>query len=251
MYKEHDVLDSILIHVNALPASRGDVQIRVLLEDHLIEDARLTHLSAGLNFDPKEQVFRNFIRLVTTNARADMLRGRAVFTGGKTNETYEFSWVDPAGRLVAVNSVDIDANPVIAELDIEEGIDNAVAALGGDKARSSGDTAVFPLMPGIWRLVCTHRDNLLHSHAFLVLPKYPVNGNKHNANGDDGGEVNNASEAVDDSNTFQHNSDIQHFLAKFVSRFYNVSDYCFVDSSTDRPCNSLPWSYHLNTFNNV
>ena len=159
-----------------------------------------------------------------------------MFTGGKTNETYEFSWFNPAGRLVAVNSVDIDANPVISELDMEGGIVNA------DKSISETADDVFPLMPGIWRLVCTHRGNLLHSHPFLVLPNYPVNGMK---------DDNNASENnVDRSLTNQHNLDIQSFLVRFVPKFYNVSDYCFYDTESNL-CSNKPWVYDLNRFNHL
>ena len=241
LYKEHDVLDSILIHVKTLEASEdrsSNLEIRIRLEDHLIEDARLTHLSAGTDFDPKEQVFRNFIRLVTSRTRADTFRGRAVFTGGKTNETYEFSWLNPAGRLVAVNSVDIDENIVISELDMEGGI--VTAATTGYVASSVNADNVFPLMPGIWRLVCTHRGNLVHSHAFLVLPENPINGieDENNANG------------VDSTLKYQHNIDLQSFLEKFVPNFYNISDYCFYDSES-KPCTSLPWSYDLNRFNHL
>ena len=61
-------------------------------------------------------MFRNFIRLITTQD-VDNLRGRAVFTGGKTNETYELSWLSPKGDVRAVNTVEVDTNAVIAELE--------------------------------------------------------------------------------------------------------------------------------------
>ena len=242
LFKEHDVLDSIIIQLSTNPSSDGDIQIKVPLEDSLIEDARLTHLSAGVDFDPKEQVFRNFIRLITTKTRPDMLRGRAVFSGGKTNETYKMSWLSPAGQLVAVNYVDIDANAVIAELDIEEGIDNLAA---DDDSYEAGSDSVFPLMPGVWRLVCSHRDSLIHSHAFLVLPKYPDNGIILDHNIEQyKSEKNNDDE--NNSNNLQGSKDIPKFLAKYVPRFYNVSDYCYIDSFSTRPCSQVIWSYDLN-----
>ncbi len=243
LFKEHDALDSIIVQFSTNPSSEGDIQIKVPLEDSLIEDARLTHLSVGVDFDPKEQVFRNFIRLITTKTRPDSLRGRAVFSGGKTNETYKMSWLSPAGQLVAVNYVDIDANAVIAELDIEEGIANLATDDGSNEA---GSDNVFPLMPGVWWLVCSHRDILIHSHAFLVLPKYPDNGIILNDN--DIGQY--KSERLDNDengiNNLQGLKDIPQFLAKYVPRFYNVSDYCFIDSFSSRPCSQFSWSYDLN-----
>ena len=58
LFKHHDVLDSILVDVSVKDVSHAapelvDVQLRIQMEDTLIEDARLSHLSAGTQFDPK------------------------------------------------------------------------------------------------------------------------------------------------------------------------------------------------------
>ena len=64
LFKHHDVLDSILVDMHVKDGSHAaphgspdsqlvDVQLRIQMEDTLIEDARLSHLSAGTQFDPK------------------------------------------------------------------------------------------------------------------------------------------------------------------------------------------------------
>ena len=224
LYKLEDILDSIVVYTQT--SDGAQLQFRIKLQDQLLEDVRLVHLSAGTDFDLKEQIFRNFIRLFTTHS-GPTIRGRAVFVGGKTNETYHFTWLDPTNKVMAVNHVHVDTHPVIIEL---------------DPGREDGRMLAGDLVPGIWRLVATHAAAVVHTHRFLVLP--PA----------DNTAVSRINKEHDASNTLhddEQESDsmnpvLESWLDKYVSEFYQVSQYCSVKCKENlNCCRNTSWSSYL------
>lgn len=230
LFKLEDILDSIIVDTQT--SDGAQLQLRIKLDDQLLEDARLVHLSAGTDFDLKEQIFRNFIRLFTTQS-GPKLRGRAVFAGGKTNETYHFSWLDPTNKLMAVNHVHVDVHPLIAEL---------------DPGREDGKILTGNLVPGVWRLVATHTGAVVYTHRFLVLPQ--VDNGKYSTKASEINKDLDASNTLEDDEEENEsvNTVLESWLEKYVSEFYQVSEYCAVKCEENiNCCSNTSWSSYLIT----
>ena len=70
---------------------------------NLSHSSRYTAMSVGTDFDLKELLFRNYLGLVSQDSRPQV---RVTFREGE-GQTFWFGWLDPRGRLVAANKLQV------------------------------------------------------------------------------------------------------------------------------------------------
>ena len=68
--------------------------------------SRFTGLTVGTDFDPKELMFRNYLGLISQESK---IAARITFSEGEKDdkEVYTIGWLDPNGRLVAKNRLQV------------------------------------------------------------------------------------------------------------------------------------------------
>ena len=68
--------------------------------------SRFTGLTVGTDFDPKELMFRNYLGLISQESK---IAARITFSEGEKDdkEVYTIGWLDPNGRLVAKNKLQV------------------------------------------------------------------------------------------------------------------------------------------------
>ena len=68
--------------------------------------SRFTGLTVGTDFDPKELMFRNYVGLISQESK---IAARITFSEGEKDdkEVYTIGWLDPSGRLVAKNKLQV------------------------------------------------------------------------------------------------------------------------------------------------
>ena len=111
--------------------------------------SRYLSMEVGTHFDPKELLFRNFLNLMDQDSKPSL---RFSFIEGNT-EIFHFGWLDPRGRLVATNTLQVN--------------------------ETSGTDSVTPTLPspleiGLWTvmavLVQEKHPRLVAKEKFLVVP---------------------------------------------------------------------------------
>ena len=65
--------------------------------------SRLTGITVGTDFDPKELMFRNYLGIISQDSKP---AARIVFSAGE-KEVFNIGWIDPSGRLVAKNKLQV------------------------------------------------------------------------------------------------------------------------------------------------
>ena len=68
--------------------------------------SRFTGLTVGTDFDPKELMFRNYLGLISQESK---IAARITFSEGEKDdkEVYTIGWLDPSGRLVGKNKLQV------------------------------------------------------------------------------------------------------------------------------------------------
>lgn len=208
------------------------LEIKVNLLDGTLDENKLVSskpkivsVSVGTDYDPKERVFRNFLR--NYGSRSEMSL-RVEFEPGQEKERIEFGWFNPLGLLTAVTH---------AKTNESHGLENVIPNL--DK----------PLLPGVWTVVGVNRARLISSNQFLILP---------------GAELNQATPDMDpiqshlsqyykmdpektisvknDLNTLNLES-MDAWMQKYSAGFYKVEHVCSLQSGAGfEPCGETSWS---------
>ena len=70
------------------------------------QESRLTGITVGTDFDPKELMFRNYLGMITQDSKP---AARISFSAGE-KEVFSVGWLDPSGRLVAKNKLQVKIN---------------------------------------------------------------------------------------------------------------------------------------------
>jgi len=174
----------------------------------------VTVLQVGSNYDPKEQILRNRIGVLS------QLSKPVAFFKWNTNQntSIQLVWFDPSHRVRAVHTVNIT--------------DTA-------KAGSQDLNLNVPLAAGIWTVIAFYEERKLLSSEFLIVPlpddhqDYPSGEHPSQKKWEqhletDGGNVRNKwlSELM--------KSNAQTYLDHVTRDFYSVEDVCFV--GTISPC---------------
>ncbi|KAK9882577.1 hypothetical protein WA026_022203 [Henosepilachna vigintioctopunctata] len=109
---------------------------------------RLEHLSVNSDYDQKEQLSRNFARVLSPYSDLVLIYQ---FSTSSSSKSYNISflWVDPTGNLVEVNEVNIDENNLMGNVKVN---------------------LRQPLKPGSWSIKLIHKGLLHAEFKFLITP---------------------------------------------------------------------------------
>jgi len=152
LYKHKDQLDNFLVlfqAINQVSKAIFTLELKVSFTGEFEQKSgRLVQLHVGTQFDPKEVLFRNFLR---NFGQSSNISARCQFETGTDNQTFRVGWFDPRGELVAVNLVRINDTAYTSH----------VVPINLEK----------PLLPGIWSVVATSgNSSTARQHKFVVLP---------------------------------------------------------------------------------
>lgn len=158
-YARDSKLHSTLVYISATDSSTGDVvKLELMLKQrrkqrkNLSHSSRYTAMSVGTDFDLKELLFRNYLGLVSQDSRPQV---RATFREGE-GQTFWFGWLDPRGRLVAANKLQVNET--------------------GASVEGVSPSLPSPLHLGLWTVLAVHtppgkgQDVLVAKEKFLVVP---------------------------------------------------------------------------------
>ncbi|XP_064639668.1 xylosyltransferase oxt-like [Lineus longissimus] len=113
--------------------------------------SRLKNVEVSTDFDPKEEVFRNYVRLLGPYHNVSVLH-----SWGKGEKfTATFAWIDPAGKYAGIYEIPISEDEHIA---------------------SHKPGFRMPLQPGIWTVKLLHKWQIKAETKFLVAPLAYRNG---------------------------------------------------------------------------
>jgi len=128
-----------------------EIQMRYRQKVHVAsQKSRFTGITVGTEFDPKELMFRNYVGIISQESKP---AARIEFSAGE-KEVFSIGWIDPSGRLVAKNKLQVNDT---------EGIDSVSPVLH------------TPLPLGHWTVLVasTHPHtgaSLIAKEKFLVVP---------------------------------------------------------------------------------
>ncbi|CAL1290966.1 unnamed protein product [Larinioides sclopetarius] len=214
---------------------------------------RLKFLQVGSDYDLKEQVFRNFGRILGPFSDVGLIHR----WGPGTQFSATFVWVDPTNTVAGSYEVKIEA---------------------GNQVLYHKPTFRQPLRPGTWSLKLLYEWELVAETFFLVIPLSVYNGHEvsseqvkflHNGPGQPYvdhdfsnveallGYTNKSVQARQAlSNSRRYGRDLKEWTDTLVSSFWSVQDTCFVnqplhpsggalclDLELD-PCHLTSWSSH-------
>ncbi|XP_058124998.1 xylosyltransferase oxt [Anopheles ziemanni] len=169
-YLERDTYRGLLVRHEALLVDSG---LRVELETWVSPSTtakvthgaylarRLTHLEVSTEYDEKEQLSRNFPRIVGTNAEPALIFRLAPPTGelekhkrNATNYSLTVEWIDPLGVVASSNHFTVEDNPT--------------GPAHSFNHFQKGNKLKTPLLAGVWSARLLHENVLLGVTRFLV-----------------------------------------------------------------------------------
>uniref|UniRef100_A0A182QK58 protein xylosyltransferase n=1 Tax=Anopheles farauti TaxID=69004 RepID=A0A182QK58_9DIPT len=129
---------------------------------------RITHLEVSTDYDEKEQLSRNFARIIGTNTEPALIFRLAPLTppsetaervktvsNNATNYTLAVEWIDPDGTIVTSSLFTIEDNPAGAAHTFNHFV--------------KGNKLKQPLAEGVWSARLLHGKSLLGTTRFLVI----------------------------------------------------------------------------------
>lgn len=132
---------------------------------------RIKSIEVSTEYDQKEQMLRNFAKIMGPKAEPTFLlrlteinADPTIFTARSYNLTV--LWINPAGYLSDISDLHIDASS------------NGGAAAAGSAAAAAIQSISFaksnlnpPLLPGIWTAKLVNKQSLIAQCNFLIVPK--------------------------------------------------------------------------------
>lgn len=109
---------------------------------------KLEHLSVNSDYDQKEQISRNFARILTVHSDFVLIYQFSPIISSKTYNI-SFLWIDPTGKLVEVSDINIDENNLIGHIKVN---------------------MHQPHIPGSWSVKLIHKNTPLVEYRFLITP---------------------------------------------------------------------------------
>ncbi|GFQ80628.1 xylosyltransferase oxt [Trichonephila clavata] len=262
LYNMNDVFKGLLILYKAQTSDRNkpvilETQVRPI--QHYIvykgigPTGRLKFLQVGSDYDLKEQIFRNFGRILGPFSDLGLIHK----WGPGVQFSATFVWVDPTNTVAGSYEVKIEA---------------------GNQVLYHKPTFRQPLCPGTWSLKLLYEWELVAETLFLVIPLSVYNGHEvsseqvkflHNGPGQPyvdhdftnveallGYTNKSAQQRQALSNSRRYGKDLREWTDTLVSSFWSVQDTCFVnqplhpsggalclDLELD-PCHLTTWSSH-------
>nr|CAG4640639.1 EOG090X01AN [Eulimnadia texana] len=182
---------------------------------------RFSLFQVGSDLDPKEQVFRNRLGILSQKTEPVLLYKWIGSGSGNTGQV-KFVWVDPSQKVRAVHSVNVTDNS-------STGHDNSGIA--------------HPLALGTWTVHAVENDKQIGSAEFLILPEEGLQESKTDDHPQQKhfesllGLAKNVSLTVEDRS-----------IDRLLLKFYSLQDVCFeglpesCSDSRHRKCSLTNWS---------
>lgn len=153
-----DTADVIEMELLARPQQFGKVSRSSAL------GKRIKSIEVSTEYDQKEQMLRNFAKIMGPKAEptfllrlGDINADPTVFTSRNYNLTV--LWINPAGHLDDISDIHIDASPSTTNAGV------AVQSISFAKSNLK-----LPLLPGIWTAKLVNKHSLIAQCNFLIVP---------------------------------------------------------------------------------
>ncbi|KAL1517259.1 hypothetical protein ABEB36_001046 [Hypothenemus hampei] len=147
------LFESAYLHVNG-SNNLGKLEVALRPKNKLAKQKsplmdRLISLSISTDYDQKEQLSRNFLKLLSPNSDPVL-----IYKFAKVSKQYNLTclWIDPRGNLRDISTISLDDNNVQGHVK---------------------GTFKQPHWPGIWKLKLLYKNSLLAQMTFLIIPTRP------------------------------------------------------------------------------
>lgn len=259
-YMDHDQYKGFLVRHELMHIANGQnvIEMEVLARPQQFARVsrsaslakRIKGIEVSTEYDQKEQILRNFAKVMGPNSEPILLLRLAeinsepnIFTVRNYNLTV--LWINPAGYLSDISDIHIDATSASQTISF---------------AKSNLKP---PLLPGIWTAKIVNRHSLVAQCNFLIIPKIRVDPNITN-------DWSNAHSHADEHQAKNWNmflppaEDIQNlkeqalihanlidderiiWISDLINKFFVIKETCAVRRSDDIPnlklCNETKWS---------
>lgn len=207
---------------------------------------RLDHLVVSSDYDQKEQILRNFVRILGPYSEPTLVyQFNASPYSSATSYNVSFLWIDPSGNLAQISDTVVDETFII----------NFVKP-----------TLRQPLLPGIWTVKLQCKTEIIAEVTFLVTPLQFFGGNliKQNQVGfiHGGVALNNELEEsyyqflpafsererlerLSQANAKRYDVDLEEWIDSLILTFYRFENVCFQGKSCSNGmqlCSETDWS---------
>nr|SVE74964.1 EOG090X01AN [Daphnia dolichocephala] len=195
---------------------------------HLMDSPRiLSTLQVGSDYDPKEQVFRN--RLGVLSSRSKLIatfKWTGQINSTATSQLAHLVWFDPDGNVRAVHNVNVTEASKTSNQNLE--IDT-------------------PLKPGVWLLAVIYDGKKVATTEFLIAPQVGEQSVQFETKLNESEEVWRKYLPHDArSTTYRREKaslmkeDISKFLDKMTAEYYAIQDICYRGQPPRYPKSKLP-----------
>lgn len=261
-YMDRDQYKGFLVHHEVMHITNSEKVVEMELLARPQQFARVSRsaslakrikaIEVSTEYDQKEQILRNFAKIMGPNSEPTLLLRLAeinsepnIFTARNYNLT--ILWINPAGYLSDISDIQIDASSASQTISF---------------AKSNLKP---PLLPGVWSAKIVNRHSLIAQCNFLIIPKIRGDPNVTNevqwsnahSHADEhqaknwhmflpaAKDIENMKEqALVHANLIDDERII--WISDLINKYFVIKDTCLVRRSDDMPniklCNETKWS---------
>lgn len=161
LHMDSDVYRGFLIHTAVTFEHLGRIEMEIFARHEQLPQAsrslaigkRITHLEVSSDFDQKEQISRNFAKVLGINSEPVVVMHLSESDASAVSQ-YNVSvlWISPTGRLADVSLMYIEDSTA------------------GNSIHFSKTNMKVPLMAGIWTIKLIHRKGVIGKCDFMICP---------------------------------------------------------------------------------
>lgn len=256
-YMDNDAYRGFLIHGIIHFADIGERDVQVWARHDQQPQAsrsiplgkRITHLEVSTDFDQKEQISRNFAKIIAIDSElVTVLHLSESEAAAAVIYNLTVLWINPLGRLVDVTYMQAEDSPTVHTIHF------------------SKSNLKSTLLPGIWTTKILHKKGVIGKCEFMVCPLIRLIAQKietieelHNTDAYEGitwntflpnkQEVQKLSEkAIEHANLI--GSELIEWIDEMVNHFFVIKDICTITQMNDnnitirpfRICSNTNWS---------
>nr|SVE79959.1 EOG090X01AN [Daphnia magna]SVE81156.1 EOG090X01AN [Daphnia magna] len=218
-YFRHDHYLGDLIHFEV---DEKDVEFEALVKPltktiHLMKSPRiLSTLQVGSDFDPKEQVFRNRLGVLSSRSKPiATFKWTGHINTTAASQLAHLVWFDPDDNVRAVHNVNVTDASKMGNQNLE--IDH-------------------PLKPGVWLVAVIYNGKKIATTEFLIVPQAGDQSTQFEARISESQKVWEKYLPVDAKSAIYRREkallmkkDISKFLDKMTAEYYAIQDICYKD----------------------
>lgn len=251
-YMDNDSYRGFLIHATISYAGLAERDVQVWARHDQLPQAsrsialgkRITHLEVSTDFDQKEQISRNFAKIISIDSELVLVLHLSESEAAAA-VTYNLTvlWINPSGRLMDVSSMQTEDSPTAHTIHF------------------SKTNLKSTLLPGIWTAKVIHKKAVIGKCEFMVCPSVDTagqnaieepdayEGNAWNSFVPNKQEVQRLAQQVTE-NANLVGADLLQWIDDMVKHFFVIKDICtiaMVDSnltieSFHQICSNTNWS---------